>query len=396
MNRKRTLRALLAVSLCALASAAGAAASGGELRGIDPNQGESLVEFTLPSRAAAMRLQLGAGAYGVEFNDHYLRRNADGSVVVTVFGTEAELAKLEAAGYERGATIESVATWKQRLAERAAVIRAEDRSRALALRPGRFFTHDNEVVILRADYFENYAGRFLSVEAKSRAGDRFGNPTLTLSYDDGVGTALANARTMAPNIDPDTTPDTYVEHRELVRIGGVSSSTPAAPSLVRVASSNGGVAEAPVSIWLGGGLPPHAAGYLSDFTTRYLDPTEVYARFGELAAEFPNVSRLIQLPYKTNGYQRRAQATMSGLTLPGNTPAGSQQAAAVVLTSRAWGHEGGNEITAAFRNPATPNSPLSVVVSGKDIVVNLATSSTGATTSWCAARHARSRRSTAS
>ena len=40
-----------------------------------------------------------------------------------------------------------------------------------------------------------------------------------------------------------------------------------------------------------------------------MDPTEVYARFGELAAEFPDIAELITLPNKTNGYQRRAQAT---------------------------------------------------------------------------------------
>ena len=39
-----------------------------------------------------------------------------------------------------------------------------------------------------------------------------------------------------------------------------------------------------------------------------MDPTEVYERFDELAAEFPNIAQLIPLPNKTNGYQRRAQA----------------------------------------------------------------------------------------
>ena len=28
-------------------------------------------------------------------------------------------------------------------------------------------THEDELVVLRVDYFENYAGRFLSVEAKT-------------------------------------------------------------------------------------------------------------------------------------------------------------------------------------------------------------------------------------
>ena len=169
--------------------------------------------------------------------------------------------------------------------------------------------------------------------------------------------------------------------------------------------------------------------FLSDFTTRYMDPTEVKARFTALAAEFPNIATLVPLPYKTNGYQRKAQATLaanattlqaataagatairvashdrarrrdaasrstsartrsgarsrsvvtpnpavagperhpdgaadararerravfSGESASGNTAAGDSQPSAVVLTSRAWGHEGGNDITVEFRDP---------------------------------------------
>jgi hypothetical protein len=64
---------------------------------------------------------------------------------------------------------------------------------------------------------------------------------------------------------------------------------------------------------------------------------------------------------------------MAGTTGSGNTPPASQQAGAVVLTSRAWGHEGGNDITAEFRNPGVPNAPLSVALTGTDILVSLAT-----------------------
>ena len=45
-------------------------------RGIDPNQGESLVEVNLPSKATAMRLQLEAETYGIDFNEHYLRQES--------------------------------------------------------------------------------------------------------------------------------------------------------------------------------------------------------------------------------------------------------------------------------------------------------------------------------
>jgi hypothetical protein len=119
-----------------------------------------------------------------------------------------------------------------------------------------------------------------------------------------------------------------------------------------------------------------------------MDPTEVRERFTALAAEFPNISELIPLPYETNGYQRRAQANMAGSTTPGGTPTGpgstppgSQTGATVVLTSRAWGHEGGNLITAEFLNPGIPDSPLTVAVIGNDISVSLTTDATGALTS---------------
>jgi hypothetical protein len=189
---------------------------------------------------------------------------------------------------------------------------------------------------------------------------------------------------MNVNIDPDTTPDTYIEHRILIRIGDIGTG-PAAPTRIRIGSSTGATLEGDVTVWLGGGLPPHAPGYMSDFTTRYMDPTEVKARFEALAAEFPNIAQIVPLPYETNGYQRKAQATMAGTTPPGSSPAGATaQSQAVILTSRAWGHEGGNEITAEFLNPGVAGSALSVGVIGNDISVSLGTDANGALSSTAA------------
>ena len=383
-GKRRTVAAV--VASCALVGTGVASASEHVGRGIDPNQGESLVEVSLSSKGAAMRLQLEAENYGVEFNDHYLRRNGDGSVVVTVFGSEDEIDALADAGYDVGATIEGPAIWRERTADRQAAVRAENRAEAVA--EGESIgiqSNEDEVVILRADYFENRDGRFLSVEAKTRNGDAaptgstYIGPTLALSWNDGAGTPINNqSRVMSTNIDPDTTPDTYIEHRELVRIGEPGTSSPPRPTRIRVGSSDGGSAEGDVQTWLGGGLPPMGSTFKKGFTTRYLDPTELYAEFDKLAAEYPNIAELITLPNETNGYQRRAQATMaSNATQPGNTPAGSQQAGAVVLTSRAWGHEGGNDIGAEFRNPMANNAPLMVSRDGNEIVVSLATNSSG-------------------
>src|SRR5829696_7646139 len=351
-------RALLVVSVFALALAGGAAA-GEDERGIDPNQGESLVEVTLANKAAAVELQLEADSYGIDFNEHYLRKNANGTVTVTVFGAEEAETRAEAAAL--GTAFATPA-------------------------PG------GEIVVLRVDYFENYDGRFLSVEAMDRlggstaTGSTYTGPTLSLSWNTGPDTAIASGpRTMSVNIDPDTSPDTYIEHRELVRIGEAGSTSPGRPTMIRIGSSTGESVDAPVDIWLGGGLPPMSSTFLKDFTTRYMDPTEVYGRFADLAAEFPNIAELVPLPYKTNGYQRKAQANLSGTTAPGNTPSGgTAQSQTVVLTSRAWGHEGGNDITAAFQNPGVPSSPLAVVVTGNDIVVSLGTNALGALSSTAA------------
>lgn len=57
----RAMRRVLAVfSLCALALIGAAAAENDQARGIDPNQGESLVEVTLQSKAAAETVRAAA------------------------------------------------------------------------------------------------------------------------------------------------------------------------------------------------------------------------------------------------------------------------------------------------------------------------------------------------
>ena len=380
--------AVLAAMLVALATAGSAAAQENE-RGIDPNQGRSLVEVNVPDKAAAIELQLDAEKYGIDFNDHYLRTNSDGSVTVTVFGNEDELNALEAAGYELGTTIEGPATWRQRAKDWQADVKAEETAGDAALAEASTeVAPRGDIVVLRVDYFENYAGRFLSVEAKDGTrGSSTTGESLVVAWNSGAGTPIDQGpRTMNVNIDPDTTPDTYIEHRILIKVGELGSATPPAPTQIRIGSSNGTFVEADVNTWLGGGLPPMSSNFLSNFTTRYLDPTELYGRFRELADEFPDLTTIIPLPYKTNGYQRRAQALMAGLTNPAAT--GNLSAAvgaqAVILTSRAWGHEGGNDLTAEFINPGVANAPLTVSFVGNDLTVRLATGATGALTSTAA------------
>src|ERR1051325_6176335 len=119
-------------------------------------------------------------------------------------------------------------------------------------------------------------------------------------------------------IDTDTTPDEYMYHRQLVRLPGAYATLSAHDIQVRVATAaTAGGAEAstetfPVSEWLGKDLPPHVAGFKTEFFTHYQDPTETRADLDALAAKYPELVDVINMPEKTSGYQRRSQAIMSG------------------------------------------------------------------------------------
>ena len=397
---RRALAAGAAGIVVAGGAAAGAAAQ--DQRGVDPHQGESLVEVNFQSKGAAMRLQLEADSYGVEFNDHYLRQEPDGSVTATVFGSAAELAALVEAGFDVGTTIEGPKTWRERVQELEATARDERRADAAAAGDPVVTAQadEDELIILRADYFESNWGRFLSVEAKTRLATVepggpglptvYTGPELSLSWNRGAGTPIdAAPRTMNVNIDPDTDPDTYIEHRELIRLSEPGTNVPPAPTRIRIGSSTGATVEGDVQTWLGGGLPPMAENFQSGFSSRYMDPSEVYAEFRRLANEYSDLAELIPLPNATNGYQRRAQAMMHTTREPdsafGNGAAEQAEARrAVVLTSRAWGHEGGNDLTAEFVIAPVPNAPLTVAMNGDDLLVTLGTDAEGAANSTAA------------
>ncbi|WP_222120426.1 hypothetical protein, partial [Staphylococcus epidermidis] len=52
---------------------------------------------------------------------------------------------------------------------------------------------------------------------------------------------------------------------------------------------------------------------------------------------------------------------------------GSEANAAFTLTSKAWGHEGGNDIKVDVKSTDKANAELKVAVDGKKITVNLGT-----------------------
>lgn len=144
------------------------------------------------------------------------------------------------------------------------------------------------------------------------------------------------------------------------------------PGFLTVVSSEGGSATGFFSEWVPEGSFPH---YTSGYVSSYMDPTALYARIEALAAEFPELAEIIDAPYLTNGYRRKAMGLLNSF---GST------STRVVLTSLAWGHAGGNDILVDVSDPGAADSPLSVSVSGSQIAISLATDATGALTSTAA------------
>ncbi|HWK27557.1 MAG TPA: M14 family metallopeptidase [Solirubrobacter sp.] len=330
----------------------------------------------------------------------YKNVEPDGSIQLNIDTTAAERAELEAAGYRIGRTIEDANTRadaaEARDAQRELDALAADYAQQGVPKAKSVVSPRGETVIQRAHRFTNYAGTFLYVEAHSKAITVTNNtvvsgPSQALSFagPDGV---YGQATTMGRLVDTGTTPDTYQYHRQLIRLTGADAQIPVDQLTVRVAASSGATDTSKVTEWPGGSLPPHVAGYQQGFITRYLDPTEVRTQMDALTAEFPNLVTAVNLPNLSPGYQRKAQTLLGGWVGnplgPFTTQTGSLAAAeapkAVVLTSKAWGHEGGNGITAQLVAGTGANAPLTVAVADRAITVTLGTGADGAVTSTAA------------
>jgi hypothetical protein len=377
------LRALLAcIAVCALGLTSSAAA---QEDGLELTPQDQIVEVVVPDRTAIDTLI----AEDVDLVE-YVRENPDGTLTLNAVVNDEELAALEAAGYQIGATIQDHDTYLARIAERNAALAAERASHEAAengavansaakqragLRSIVFAQAADapEIVVNRVDYFQNYAGWFLSVEAFDSLVPATGSPSssgpvVSVAWKTATGDYGA-ATTIPRYIDSDPNPDTYMYNRVLIRIGNASppygtGTPPDDPVMVRIGSSTGFAVEAPVRVWLGGGLPPHSAAYMTGFFDHYMDPTEVYDRFESLATEFPNLSQLITLPEKTAGYQRKSAAIMAPLatTLQGAQPAGAtairlQSTNGVIAGTVLQIDTGANLELATVASVITPNPP---------------------------------------
>ncbi len=170
---------------------------------------------------------------------------------------------------------------------------------------------------------------------------------------------------MSRYIDGDPTPDTYLYHRITIRIGAVGSTTPV-PKTVRVATSTVGEPPviAPVTEFITGNPQgePYPIGFQSHFFDHYMDPTEVYNAFENIATEYPNITQLIPLPNLTTGYQRKSAASMYPVatTVQVAAPAGANAIRLASTTGVAAGtvlniDTGANQEFATVASVVTPN-----------------------------------------
>jgi hypothetical protein len=308
--------------------------------------GVALLRIVVPDQDAVDRLN----SMGVDLAEY--KKPLDNGIEVHAVLSPQEAQDLRDQGFDVRGAISDQSDYAQNQAERKSAIMSAEAAE----------DERDTLTPLRAEWFTSLDDqRFLSVEVKSSATDA--ETVLTVTWDSGPKTAPDSGGTATMSRFTDA--GQYMYHR-------FSSPLPitAAPTQVTITSSRGGSVTVPVTKWLGDKRKPPSKHYVEDFVDHYMDPTEVTGRITSLARQFPKISQIIDLPNKTNGYRRAAQAQF-----------GTAAANTFYVTSKAYGSKGGNDISVTVTQPATASAPLSIAVDGKNVTVNLATDASGAISS---------------
>ena len=347
----RSTRMRRAATLLACGSLGAALLAGAPAQAQDPEP-VSVVEIQVSDRAELDRLVNTAA----DVTEHVEVR--DGDKYVQIVTTDSELALLRAQGFQIGRTVDTETQMKAR--QRG----AERQLRAAADFDGieQNVAEGEHIKILRADHFTNLATqRFISIEAKTDAG---ATDALTVRWDSGPGTEMGSGG--STTLDPFVDAGKYLYHRRQISVA-------ARPDKVEVVSS--ATTERLVGTVEDWAPPTDDTGNpeLVDFVDGYLDPTQAYDRIKQLASDYPNLAEIIELPYQTNGYRRKSMAQFGIGSGAGATPG-----SVVVVESKNYGSEGGDNVKVTLRNPGTASAPLTVNVNRDTIVVDLATNAAGA------------------
>lgn len=296
----------------------------------------SIVQVELPNKETLEKLQ----ELGIDLT-HRVHVH-DGVIEADVVVTPTEIAQLKAQGIKVKDTLINEKQWKERTDQRRQALQLESSITAA----------EDQLEILRANHFTNQSGTFLYIEAKSSAGEASSTALTAYWAEDGVDKSATLKRVSDMG--------EYLYHSLLLPVDQI-------PEQVKVDSNLGATASLSVTEWLGEEKPGNPKKhYVKDFIDHYMDPTELYERAEKLAEEFPELVEIIEMPNKTNGYRRHAQAVI-----------GSHTDNSLVVTSKAWGHEGGNDISVEIKNAGNSNSPLNVTIEEDHIMVQPATDGAG-------------------
>ncbi|MFF5110050.1 M14 family metallopeptidase [Streptosporangium sp. NPDC000509] len=305
--------------------------------------GVALLRVIVPDEAGIDRLN----SMGVDLAEY--KKPVDGGFEMHAVLSPEEAQNLRDLGFNIVGKISDQTEFTENLIQRRSAVAAEAQAAAEV----------DTLTPLRAEWFTSLDDQnFLSVEVKSSAIDAA--TVLTVAWDSGKGTAPDSGGTATMSRFTDA--GQYMYHRFSSPLA-----LTAVPTTATITSNRGGSVTVPVTKWLGEKRKPPKKHYVVDFVDRYMDPTEITDRISGLAQEFPKISQIIDLPHKTNGYRRAAQAQF-----------GTVAASTFYVTSKAYGHEGGNDISVALVKPDAASAALSVSVSGKNVVVNLGTNESSA------------------
>ncbi|GLW09209.1 hypothetical protein Misp01_43380 [Microtetraspora sp. NBRC 13810] len=310
--------------------------------------GVGLLRVIVPDQAALDRLN----ALGVDLAEY--KKPLDNGIEVHAVLSPQEAEDLRGQGFDVRGPISDQSDFAANQAQRNQALRSAAAAEG----------EKDTLTPLRAEWFTSGDQRFLAVEVKTTATDA--ETVLTVAWDQGPRTEPGSGGTATMARFTDAGQYMYHRFNEPVAIDKT-------PAKVTITSSRGGSITVPVVKWLGEPRKDPGRHYVSDFVDHYMDPTEVTDRITGLAREFPKISQIVALPYKTNGYRRAAQAQF-----------GTAAAATFYVSTKAYGSEGGNDVSVALVKPETASAPLGVVVNGKDIVVNLATDASAAVSSTAA------------
>lgn len=347
--------ALAFAGLSAMPAAAGAGAAKVAAPAVDVAAGETaLVRVKLPDRAMLDRL-VAAGA------DIAAGPKVDGAgVQVDLVLTGQELAGLVAQGARPLQVVQRAGDGAVRYAasvQAAAARTSAGLSRRGASVPAADAAATDTLHFLQAYWWVSKGQTFLQTEVATTA---TADPNVEIT----VTWRTADGATGSYPLQRFVDADEYQYHFQ------VPVPVPARAVQVTATSSLGGTKSATPAAWPNATPPATPQGYQRDFIDAYLTPVDIKARVARLARQYRGLVDVINLPNRTQGYRRTAEAYL-----------GDPAVAAIVVESVKFGDQGMNGVQVRTVDPGAANRPLAARLRDRVLTVTLATDATGAVTS---------------